>query len=77
MTKRTSLTAQFAPSFNDQVKNNIGIGVDIETGGHVFQIFLINNPSFNDMYLLAGQNGEVGEGQFRLGFNVNRTFAIR
>lgn len=77
LTQRTSLTAQFAPSFDNQVRNNIGLGVDIETGGHVFQIFFINNPSFNDMYLLAGQNGDIGAGQFRLGFNVNRTFAIR
>jgi hypothetical protein len=77
VTRRTSLTAQFAPSFDNQIRNNIGLGVDIETGGHVFQIFFINNPSFNDMYLLAGQNGDIGAGQYRLGFNVNRTFAIR
>lgn len=77
ITKRTAITAQYVPSFDSNVSANFGLGVDIDTGGHVFQVFLTNTPAFNDMYLLAGQNGDITQSQFRLGFNVNRTFSTK
>jgi len=35
----------------------------------------VTSQALNDPYLLAGGNGVPGE-EFRLGFNVNRVFAI-
>jgi hypothetical protein len=75
LTKRTSLTAQYVPSFHEPVRSNVAMGFDIETGGHVFQIFFSNSQAFYEPYLLAGQNGDIGKQEFRLGFNVNRVFA--
>jgi hypothetical protein len=59
------------------LRGNTGIGLDIETGGHVFQLFFTNAQALNDMYLLAGRAGDPLDGAFRFGFNVNRLFMVR
>jgi hypothetical protein len=59
------------------LRGNFGFGLDIETGGHVFQLFFTNSQALNDMYLLAGRTGDPLDGAFRFGFNVNRLFMVR
>jgi hypothetical protein len=71
---KSSLTLQWIPNLNNDLKNNVGVGIDLEAGGHVFQLYFVTSPALNEQYLLAGGNGVPGEG-FRLGFNVNRVFA--
>lgn len=75
ITSRTSLTMQWIPNLNSTLRNNVGVGIDVEAGGHVFQLYLVTSPALNESYLLAGGNGKVGE-KFRIGFNVNRIFAL-
>lgn len=75
ITSRTSLTAQWIPNLNNSLRHNFGVGVDIEAGGHVFQLYFVTSPALNEPYLLAAGNGKIGE-KFRLGFNVNRIFAL-
>jgi hypothetical protein len=74
ITGKTSLTAQYIPNLNSDLRNNLGLGIDIEAGGHVFQMYFVTSQNLNEQYLLAGANGVPGE-EFRLGFNVNRVFA--
>jgi len=74
VTDRSSLTLQYIPNLHNDLRNNVGIGWDIEAGGHVFQMYFVTSPALNEQYLLAGGNGTIGDG-FRLGFNVNRIFA--
>jgi hypothetical protein len=73
LTGRTSLTLQYIQNMNTKLKNNIGVGVDFEAGGHVFQVYFVTSQALNETYLLAGRNGTPIDG-FRLGFNVNRIF---
>ncbi|WP_304516836.1 DUF5777 family beta-barrel protein [Cecembia rubra] len=73
ITGKTSLTGQWIPNLNNSLTNNVGLGIDVEAGGHVFQMYFVTSPALSDQYLLAGGNGRVGE-KFRLGFNVNRLF---
>jgi hypothetical protein len=75
LTPRTSLTGQWIPNLNTSLRNNLGIGIDVEAGGHVFQMYFVSSPALTESYLLAGGNGELPE-KFRLGFNVNRVFGI-
>ncbi len=75
VTDRSSLTLQWIPNLNSDLKNNVGIGWDVEAGGHVFQMYFVTSQALNEQYLLAGGNGVPGE-EFRLGFNVNRIFAL-
>lgn len=74
ITGKSSLTLQWIPNLNNDLRNNIGVGIDLEAGGHVFQLYFVTSQALNEQYLLAGGNGVPGEG-FRLGFNVNRVFA--
>jgi hypothetical protein len=73
---KASLTFQWIPNLNSELRNNVGVGIDLEAGGHVFQMYFVTSPALNEQYLLAGGNGVPGE-QFRLGFNVNRVFATK
>lgn len=75
MTERSSLTLQWIPNLNSDLRNNVGIGWDVEAGGHVFQMYFVTSQALNEQYLLGGGNGVPGE-EFRLGFNVNRIFAL-
>lgn len=79
LTGRLALTGQFIWSENDlgeSLRNNAGLGLDIETGGHVFQLFFTTTQALNDAYVLAGRNGDPLDGGFRFGFNVNRLFML-
>lgn len=75
VTSRSSLTLQWIPNLNSDLRSNYGIGWDVEAGGHVFQMYFVTSQALNEQYLLAGGNGVPGE-EFRLGFNVNRIFAL-
>jgi len=74
----TALSLQTLPALTDSepLKPNFALGIDIETGGHVFQIFFTTSEALNDPYLLAGRNGNLLDREFRIGFNVNRLFRI-
>jgi mono/diheme cytochrome c family protein len=49
-------------------------GIDYEVGGHVFQVFGTNNTGvLTDQYLPGGYP-ELGSSDFRIGFNIFRTF---
>lgn len=77
ITPRTALTFQFLPIIaEDKFHQNIALGYDIETGGHVFQLYLTTSQSLNDAYVLAGKNGDFLSRKFRIGFNINRLFML-
>ncbi|SFR31216.1 hypothetical protein SAMN04490243_0043 [Robiginitalea myxolifaciens] len=55
-------------------KNPLSIGVDIETGGHVFQLHFTNaQPTFESGFL-GNAVGDWGEGIVYFGFNLVRVF---
>ncbi|MEI8203035.1 MAG: DUF5777 family beta-barrel protein [Bacteroidota bacterium] len=66
------LPGQTAKDFN----NSLSLGVDIETGGHVFQLFLTNSqPLFERGFVTETQGNWAKENIF-FGFNIIRTFTI-
>lgn len=76
---RSAVTLQAIPPATsaENLDWNLGIGVDIETGGHVFQMFFTTSRALNESYLVGGENGNFFDRQFRFGFNVNRLFRVR
>lgn len=65
------------PEFQYQTNENVfSLGVDIETGGHVFQIFLSNSSGVADPYTIAQSTGSWADGAIHLGFNISRVFTI-
>jgi hypothetical protein len=57
--------------------NSLGFGVDIETGGHVFQIVLTNTSSLTERTFITETKGDFFGGDIHLGFNVTRTFQLK
>lgn len=76
---RSAVTIQAIPPVTnaENLDWNLGIGIDIETGGHVFQMFFTTSRALNEAYLVSGENGNFFEKEFRFGFNVNRLFRVR
>lgn len=75
---RTAITFQHVPPITnaDNLTSNLAIGIDIETGGHVFQMFFTTSNALNESYLISNVNGNLFDGGYRFGFNVNRLFAL-
>jgi len=74
---RTALTFQtVVPVSNLDLTPNFGVGFDVETGGHVFQMFFTTSRALNEPYLIAAENGSLLSHEFRFGFNINRLFKL-
>jgi Membrane bound beta barrel domain (DUF5777) len=61
-----------APRFYDA----LAIGVDIETGGHVFQIHFTNSVGMIEKQFIGETSGRWGNGDIHWGFNLSRTFSF-
>ena len=57
-----------------ELHDSFSLGFDMETGGHVFQIFCTNSYGINEVQALPYTTGNWEKGQVRIGFNVSRTF---
>ena len=57
-------------------KNSLSLGVDIETGGHVFQLHLTNSRGMIEKQYIAGTTGLWQKGDIHYGFNVSRVFSF-
>jgi len=78
--KRLAINAEYIHVFPgqiaDQYTNSISIGVDIETGGHVFQLHLTNSTAMIEKGFVAENTGEFFKGDIRFGFNISRVFTL-
>ncbi len=77
--ERKSLTFEYLPVLGDRTDgtvNHFAIGYEIETGGHVFQMFFMSGQWFTEQHLIARTTTDFFESDFRLGFNVNRVFGL-
>jgi hypothetical protein len=80
-TKSVALTTEYyfrldKPE-NDRYKNVVGIGIDIETGGHVFQIVVTNTRGLTERAFITETTSDFSEGDVQVGFNVTRTFQLK
>lgn len=54
----------------------LSAGIDIETGGHVFQLHFSNTAGMNERACIAQTTGNFFKGDIRFGFNLSRMFHI-
>lgn len=78
LTTRWSINMDYGIHLNrnsNSIYNNpLSIGVDLETGGHVFQMHFTNAQAmFEEGYIIQGQ-GDWSDGDFFFGFNLSRVF---
>lgn len=57
-----------------QTTNPLSLGFDIETGGHVFQLFMTNTSAIYEAAFVAENTDRWNDGNIRFGFNISRTF---
>ena len=78
LSNRFSLNFDYVYNFsrnkNSLYKNPLTIGVDIETGGHVFQLLFTNSRASNDSSFLTETLGDWSKGKISFGFNIVRVF---
>lgn len=55
----------------------LSVGLDIETGGHVFQLHFSNARGMNEKAFIAETNQKWGKGEVQFGFNLSRVFTIK
>jgi len=57
-------------------KDPLSVGIDIETGGHVFQLHFSNATGLNEKQFITGTTNGWLKGQIGFGFNLSRVFTI-
>ncbi len=60
----------------DIYTNPLSIGVDIETGGHVFQLHFSNSRGMNEKAFITNTTDKWSKGEVRFGFNLSRMFVL-
>lgn len=56
--------------------NPLGVGLEIETGGHVFSVNFTNTTAILENQFIPETTSTWLEGQFRWGFNISRRFSL-
>jgi hypothetical protein len=56
--------------------NCLSVGLDIETGGHVFQLVFTNAMALTERAFIGQNTGDWGKGDIHFGFNISRVFTI-
>ena len=78
LSKRWSINADYGLHVNrasdSPFKNPLSIGVDLETGGHVFQMHFTNAQPMNTNGFLGQGTGDWSDGNIYFGFNLSRRF---
>ncbi|WP_089351829.1 DUF5777 family beta-barrel protein [Flavobacterium sp. ov086] len=76
LTKRLSLNLEYAQNFDKPsfYNNPLSVGLDIDTGGHIFQLLFTNSQSMTESGYLTSAAGNWGKGDFFFGFNLYRVF---
>jgi hypothetical protein len=71
-----SIIAEWVPTlagYND-LYSAWGLGIEKKIGGHVFQVFITDSLGIIDSQYLSGGDLKLGDGDFRFGFNIFRSF---
>ena len=80
ISKRISLNAEYyyqVPGYKlTGTTNSLSLGVDIETGGHVFQLHFTNSRGMNERTFISETTGTWEKGDIYFGFNISRVFTI-
>ncbi|MCD9610705.1 DUF5777 family beta-barrel protein [Tenacibaculum maritimum] len=78
LSNRVTLNTEYYYTFNPlqsiNTKNSLALGVDIETGGHVFQLMLSNTITMIEKGFITETTGNFFKGDIHFGFNISRSF---
>ncbi len=85
----TAFTLEYSRQFNmyENVLDHTGgianyspdllaLGIELNTGGHVFQIYIGNTTDASNITQLSRNSNFIKDGKFAIGFRLNRSFFI-
>ena len=79
--KRQAITLEYAHRLNkytdSKLYDSFGIGYDLETGGHVFQMHFTNSFGLTEDQFYMNTNTSWENWGIRLGFNISRVFSLQ
>lgn len=82
VSKRVSFVVDYFFTFSEYRTTSNGfydplaIGVEIETGGHVFHINVTNSEGIIENDFIPNTRSNWGDGEYKLGFNISRVFSF-
>lgn len=78
ITHRISVNAEYFYEVTNRMSgnytNSLSLGLDIETGGHVFQLFITNSQAMFERSFITETQGTWQKGYVMIGFNIMRYF---
>ena len=79
ISKRVNITTEYFYRIDklDGYYDPLTVGVDIETGGHVFQLHVSNSTGMTERTFINETAGSWGKGDLRFGFNISRVFTLK
>ena len=77
LTGESTLLSNREFSSGERYTSPFALGVDIETGGHVFQLHISNTRAMNGPYWMARNPYNASNGGLFLGFNISRVFTVK
>jgi hypothetical protein len=81
LTKSLAITTEYYYNFSmkedSPYYNPLAFGIDIETGGHVFQLILTNAVGLTERAFITETRDDFWDGDIHFGFNVTRTFQLK
>lgn len=81
VSKNIGITVEYYHNLPNQLPtgkhNPLSIGVDINTGNHVFQLHFTNSRHMLDQYFITDTIGDWLDGDIHIGFNMVRTFKLK
>jgi hypothetical protein len=79
LSKRVNLTSEYFYRFDKLAGyyDPLSLGIDIETGGHVFQLHVSNSNGMTERTFINETTGSWSKGDLCFGFNITRAFGIR
>lgn len=83
ITKRMSLNAEYYYLANpksymsQKVYDPLSVGIDLETGGHVFQFIFTNSVAMIEKGFIGETTGNWLKGDIHFGFNISRVFTLK
>jgi hypothetical protein len=60
----------------EPVRNGLSLGLDLETGGHVFQLHVTNSRGMIEKMFITETTGDWANGDLHFGFNISRVFSV-
>src|SRR5690606_11302321 len=87
--KRMAIVADYMLPFRNKTKKEylenmlqqrfyhaLGVGLEIETGGHVFHLNFTNATAIQEAQFIPETSTSWGKGQYRWGFSISRRFSF-